>query len=316
MSRKHLKKIVVTGALGHVGSRLIRNLSQEQIERVIMLDNLATQRYASLFNLPESPQFKFLEDDIRTADFKKIFASENPDAVVHLAALTDAANSHERAKEVMEVNFEGLKRVANACGEAGVKIFFPSTTSVYGSQELVVDETCAELKPQSPYAESKLIAEKYLLEQKSNGLRFVICRFGTIFGWSIGMRFHTAVNKFIWQAVNNQPLSVWKTAWDQKRPYLDLSDCIRTINFILERDIFDGEIYNVLTKNFSVKDIVETIKEFIPDLKVAYVDSPIMNQLSYDIDDNKFRKLGFLPQGVLGKSIAETINKLKCINIR
>ena len=311
MSKKHLKKIVITGALGHIGSRLIRSLSQEQIEKVIIFDNLTTQRYASLFDLPKNLQFKFLEDDIRTADFKKLFASENIDAVIHLAALTDAANSHERAKEVMDVNFEGLKRVANACGEAGVKLFFPSTTSVYGSQASVVDETFAELKPQSPYAESKLAAEQYLLEQKSNGLQFIICRFGTIFGYSVGMRFHTVVNKFLWQAVNGLPLTVWKTAWQQKRPYLDLNDCMRAVNFILERDLFDGEIYNMLTKNFAVKDIVETIKEFIPNLKIEYVDSPIMNQLSYDVNDNKFRKLGFLPQGILGKSIAETIDKLE-----
>lgn len=308
---KYLKKIIITGALGHIGSRLIRNLPKEQIEKVIILDNLATQRYASLFDLPKNLQFKFLEDDIRTADFKKLFANENIDAVIHLAALTDAANSHERAGEVMEVNLEGLKRVANACREAGVKLFFPSTTSVYGSQASVVDETCTELKPQSPYAESKLAAEQYLLEQKSNGLRFIICRFGTIFGWSIGMRFHTAVNKFIWQAVNGQPLSVWKTAWDQKRPYLDLSDCIQAVNFIIEHDVFEGEIYNVLTKNFAVKDIVETIKEFIPDLEVAYVDSPIMNQLSYDVNDAKFRKIGFAPQGSLRAGVKETIDKLK-----
>lgn len=316
MSKKHLKKIVITGALGHIGSRLIRNLSQEQIEKVTILDNLTTQRYASLFDLPKSPCFKFLEDDIRTADFKKIFTDENIDAVIHLAALTDAANSHERAKEVMEVNFEGLKRVANACREAGVKLLFPSTTSVYGSQASVVDETCPELKPQSPYAESKLAAEKYLEELKPKGLKFVICRFGTIFGYSVGMRFNTAVNKFLWQAVNELPLTVWKTAWRQKRPYLDLNDCVRAVNFILERDLFDGEIYNVLTNNFTVEDIVNVIKESVSQIKMTHVDSPIMNQLSYDVDDSKFRKLGFLPQGVLGKSIAETIDKLKGIKIQ
>lgn len=302
------KSILITGALGHIGSRLIRELPPERYERVILLDNLSTQRYASLFDLPHDGSiYQFLEADIRTADFSKLL--QGVDVVVHLAALTDAANSHERRGEVMEVNLEGTKRIAEACLAAGIRLFFPSTTSVYGSQASRVDETCTELKPQSPYAESKLAAEQYLLGQKAKGLRFVICRFGTIFGWSIGMRFHTAVNKFIWQAVTAQPLSVWKTAWRQKRPYLGLGDCVAAINLILERDLFDGEIYNVATKNYAVEDIVNTLRDFIPDLKIEFIESPIMNQLSYDVDDTRFRNRGFQPHADLRDGIKETIDK-------
>ena len=145
---------------------------------------------------------------------------------------------------------------------------------------------------------------------KNPNFKYITCRFGTIFGWSIGMRFHTAVNKFIWQAVHGLPITVWKTAWNQRRPYLDLRDCVRAINFILKQDFFNGEIYNVLTKNFTVKDIVAAIKEFIPKLNVEYVTSAIMNQLSYDVDDTKFRSLGFMPRGNLKKSIDQTINHL------
>ena len=61
------------------------------------------------------------------------------------------------------------------------------------------------------------------------GLRFITCRFGTIFGTSIGMRFHTAVNKFCWQAVIGQPITVWRTALHQYRPYLDLKDAVKAI---------------------------------------------------------------------------------------
>lgn len=309
MERK--STILITGALGHIGSRLIRELPSERYERVILLDNLCTQRYASLFDLPGDIEYRFFEDDIRTADFSKYLEGVN--VVIHLAALTDAANSEGRAKEVTEVNFEGLKRVADACLDAGVPLFFPSTTSVYGSQASRVDETCAELKPQSPYAESKLSAEQYLQSLKPKGLRYIICRLGTIFGPSVGMRFHTAVNKFIWQAVNGIPLTVWKTAWQQKRPYLDLGDCVRAINFVLERDLFDGEIYNVLTANHTVEEIVIAIKEFIPNLQVSYVDSPIMNQLSYEVDDAKFRRIGFTPQGNLQEGIRTSILELKSI---
>lgn len=306
------KKILITGALGHIGASLIRNLSENLAEEVLILDNLESRRYPSLYNLPKKKyKFRFINDDILTADFDQYL--KDVSVVIHLAAITDAEGSYKIPEKVEQINYGGLKRVADACLKNKVKILFPSTASVYGSQASVVDESCKELKPQSPYAWAKLKSEEYLNSLKSQGLNFVICRFGTIFGHSAGMRYDTAVNRFVWQAATGLPLSVWKTAWKQKRPYLDLSDCIRAINFILERDLFNGETYNVLTKNFTVEDVVKTIKHFVPQLAVSYVDSPIMNQLSYDVDDTKFRKLGFKPSGNLKKGIGQKINSLKAI---
>lgn len=304
-------KILITGALGHIGSALMRNLGPHIDKEVVVLDNLETKRYPSLFRLPEGFTFRLIEEDITTADLGKHFAGI--DVVVHLAAVTDAEGSKEIPDHVEAVNFGGLKRVADACLENGVRLIFPSTTSVYGSQTALVDERCTELKPQSPYAESKLKSEKYLVSLREKGLKFVICRFGTIFGYSIGMRFHTAVNKFVWQAASNQPLSVWKTAWKQRRPYLDLRDCVSAINFIIEKDLFDGETYNVVTKNFTVEEVVTTIKNLVPKLEVNYVDSAIMNQLSYDVDASKFASQGFTTAGDIVEGIRGEIEALQGI---
>ena len=316
MSRKTTNKkktVVVTGALGHIGSRLVREFSPKVVGRVVIVDNLLTQRYPSLFNLPSSIAYEFHDADIRTADLAKYV--NGADTVIHLAAITDAPSSKDRPEETFEVNLKGTERVADACLVASVPMLFPSTTSVYGSQANFVDETCTELKPQSPYADSKLQAEDLLRTLGPKGLRFVICRFGTIFGHSVGMRFHTAVNKFTWQAVHGMPLTVWKTAWKQKRPYLDLGDCVRSINFILERDLFNGETYNILTANATVEDIVGTIKQFVPTVAVNYVDSAIMNQLSYEVDDAKFRALGFAPAGDLEQGIGGTIDQLRAVRL-
>ncbi|MCL5435879.1 MAG: SDR family oxidoreductase [Patescibacteria group bacterium] len=307
------KTILVTGALGHIGSRLIRDLPESVAKKLLLLDNLESQRYCSLFNLPEKFHYRFFQDDVRTADMDKYL--QGVSAVIHLAALTNAEISSTRRTETESVNLDGLKRVADACAKHGVKLFFPSTTSVYGSQSERVDEACQELKPQSPYATSKLEAEEYLTKLgREQGLKFIICRFGTIFGASVGMRYHTAVNKFLWQAATGQPLTVWKTAWRQKRPYLDLGDCVRAVALVLKQDIFDEQTYNVLTENFTVEDIVNHIKEFAPRLAVDYVDSPIMNQLSYEVDDSKFRNLsGYRPEGELRQGIKESIDLLRGI---
>jgi UDP-glucose 4-epimerase len=307
-------KIVVTGALGHIGSRLIRELpALFRGAEIVMVDDLSTQRYTSLFNLPPKGHYRFIEADILKADLTVML--RGADAVVHMAAITNAEASFDIQQRVEEVNFEGTERVARACLETGTSLIFPSTTSVYGTQEKVVDEACAfeDLQPQSPYAESKLKAEQMLSKfGRSHGLGFVICRLGTIFGASPGMRFHTAVNKFCWQAVIGEPITVWRTALNQRRPYLDLGDAVRAVSFLMKKKIYDGQIYNVVTINTTVKGILDAIAPFVRGkLNIKYVDTRIMNQLSYNVSNERFKKLGFTFKGKLKNSIGETIQWLK-----
>jgi len=309
-------KIVVTGALGHIGSRLIRELPEffDHAE-IVMIDNMRTQRYASLFNLPEKGRYQFIEDDVTTMDLKP--ALSGADVVVHLAALTNAAGSFGHADEVEKVNFTATKCVAEACAELGVAMIHASSTSVYGTQNDVVDEFCGEdeLKPQSPYAETKLREEALIAKMCSDRkLNAVTFRNGTIFGTSPGMRFHTAVNKFCWQAVMGQPLTVWRTAYDQKRPYLDLSDAVRAVVFIIANKLFDGNIYNVVTENLTVRNVVEAIRPHIPSLAVNFVDNKIMNQLSYEVVNTRLNILGFRFKGSLAKNIHTTIAMLRMTN--
>jgi len=309
-------KIVITGALGHIGSKLIRYIPEVFPEaEIVMIDDLFVQRYCSLFNLPLKGRYKFIEADILTADLAPIFLGAH--VVVHLAAITDAAGSFEIGEKVELVNYKGTERVAKQCLATGCSMIFISTTSVYGSQEEVVDENCpvSDLKPQSPYADSKLKAEQ-LLETlgKAEGLNFIACRFGTIFGVSEGMRFHTAVNKFCWQAVMGQPITVWQTALNQRRPYLDLSDAVEAISFIIRENLFDRLIYNVVTTNTTVKEIIDAISVHIPDVSIQYVDKAIMNQLSYHVDNSRFKSHGFEFKGSLAGAISDTINLLKASN--
>ncbi|OGY16961.1 MAG: hypothetical protein A2785_02390 [Candidatus Chisholmbacteria bacterium RIFCSPHIGHO2_01_FULL_49_18] len=301
--------ITITGALGHIGSALIRNLDPK-VTRVHLVDNLFTQRYASLFNLPAHPKFIFHETDILSAEMEGII--KNSDAIVHLAAITDAQNSVRNRTLVNRVNKQGVRKLALLAARYRVPLLFPSTTSVYGVQSGLVDENCPQndLKPQSPYAESKLYGER-LLDRlgKSKGLAFVTFRIGTIFGYSIGMRFHTAVNKFIWQVCLGQELTVWKTALHQKRPYCALTDAIAAINHVLGNNLFDREIYNIVTVNSTVSEIIDTIRLYKSNVRIRLTQSPIMNQLSYDVSREKSEKKGFTYTGNLKRGIRETIRK-------
>lgn len=309
-------RIVVTGALGHIGSRLIRDLpfSFPGCE-ILMIDNLMTQRYCSLFNLPKKGKYTFIEKDVRNVDLTMILRKE--DVLVHLASITDAASSFGREKEFEDNNYKGLQHVAKAIAKKKARLIHLSSTSVYGTQKNEVDESCPEneLKPQSPYAHFKLMEEKWLKKYRvKTGLRYLTLRFGTIFGVSPGMRFHTAVNKFCWQAVMGEPISVWRTALDQVRPYLDLSDAIRVVHHFISRQQFDGDIFNAVTQNATVRQVAMEIYHHVPKLKIKYTNSKIMNQLSYEVCSGRILKTGFVFRGNLRVGIRGTIQKLREAN--
>ena len=309
-------KIVITGALGHIGSYVIRDFAHHfPSAEIVMIDNLMTQRFSSLFNLPTSIKYNFVEANVCEVDLRPLF--EGADAIIHLAAITDAAGSFDKAKLVEDNNFEATRNVAEACLSTGAPLISLSSTSVYGTQADVVSEDCSvdELNPQSPYAETKLKEERMVsLLCKTRGLKAVTCRFGTIFGISAGMRFHTAVNKFCWQATMGQPLTIWKTAYEQKRPYLDLRDASNALAFIIKNKLFNGSIYNVLTNNATVKEVVDVIRYKVPGLKINYVDSKIMNQLSYEVSCQRFLSEGFIFSGDISRGIEETLHLLKPSN--
>ena len=308
------KKIAITGALGHIGSKLIHSplLANSNIKEVRLIDNFLTQRYPSLFNLPKDIKYKFFEEDINSADLDILF--KDIDIVVHLAAITDAASSFGNQKEIEVVNFEGTNKVIDACAKNDCKLVFPSSTSIYGSNKDNVDADSGDedVNPQSPYAESKYKSENILNNlSKDHELDYCILRLGTIFGPSIGMRFHTAVNKFCWQANFNKPITVWSSALHQKRPYLGINDAISAIYFIIENDLCKKDTFDVVTQNFSVNDVINILKEIHKSVKIEFIDSEIMNDYSFSVSTKKIRDLGMIFEDDLKEQIKETAKILK-----
>jgi nucleoside-diphosphate-sugar epimerase len=242
-------------------------------------------------------------------------AVEEIDVVIHLAGITDAPSTINHPDKTHWVNVVGTERILDASIKAGVKKFlFPSTTSVYGEAEGLVDESCRDLKPSSPYAETKLEAENIVIYgNRINGIETFVLRKGTIFGNSIGMRFHTAVNKFAWQASMGLPLTVWDSALKSMRPYLGINDAVRAYNFVMEHGR-PGTVYNVVTANHNMEDILSCIRYWKKDVKIEITKSPILNQKPYEVSNKKIRNLGFEFKDDLGISLEQTIRKLSGID--
>ena len=168
------------------------------------------------------------------------------------------------------------------------------------------------MKPQSPYADIKLIEEKLLKKEKKN-IVYNTFRFGTISGVSKGIRFHTAVNKFCLNAALNENINVYKTALNQYRPYLSLRDAFKVFKFSIENNFFKNDIYNALSGNFTVKQILKMIKKYKKQIKIGFVSSPIMNQLSYHVSKQKIKDAGLNLNSSVETDIKDTIYLFKNI---
>jgi len=306
-------KLMITGCCGHIGSYLTENLFKiKKIKKTILIDNLESNRFNSLFNLKKKSNFKFLIRDL--SDNKSLDDVADVDLVIHLASMTNAEKSFEKKNKMYSNNIMCLKTVIKYCKRTKAKLIHISSTSVYGKQTKVVDETCEEkyLKPQSPYADLKLIEEK-MLKKEGKFIKYNSFRFGTISGVSKGIRFHTAVNKFCFNAAISEKISVYKTALNQYRPYLSLKDAFKVFKFCIEKDFFCNDIFNVLSGNFTVNQILYKIKKYKKNISIKLVSSPIMNQLSYHVSQNKINKFGLILKYDIEKDIKDTIKLLSNI---
>jgi UDP-glucose 4-epimerase len=303
--------ILITGGLGHVGSFLLDNFQIKKKINFFIIDNLLTERYCTLFNLKKKINCEFFKLDVSKDDISKIV--KKSDLILHLAAITNAEGSFKIKDKVFKNNFQSTKKIADLCAKFNKPIILFSSTSVYGPIKRFefIDENVPynQLKPQSPYAECKIKEEKYLMSLKNKKFKFVILRLGTIFGTSPGMRFHTAVNKFCWQAANNQEISVWENAYNKYRPYLDLKDLSRFLQFLIHKKKYENQIINLVTENFTVEQVLKNIKK-IRKIKIRYVKSKILNQDSYKVKSLYLIKNNFLMKGKIFNSIKKTISIL------
>jgi len=308
--------VLVTGGAGYIGSRLIRELASDsrlQGETVRVLDNMLRERYVAIMDLPRTGHFEFLEGDIRKDDDLKA-AFRDVDKVVDLAGITNAPLSFERKELTFDVNVKGGRRVVEHAVRTGVeKYVYSSTASVYGPTGGVVDEKYA-CKPISPYGESKLQAENACLEaSEKSGLNATVLRLGTVFGYSIGMRFDTVVDRFTYLACIGMPLTVWESAQTEKRPYLHLQDSVDALSFALTEPRMKQEVYNVVGENASMNRITSVISREVPQARVVITPTPNLNQVSYELDESKIERVGFKPRHTLEEGVREIVDKFRTL---
>lgn len=308
--------VLVTGGTGYLGSQLIRDLPKMTAfkgETIRILDNQFRERYVSLWDLPKNVRYEFLEGDVRNGEAVSQ-ALRDTDVVFSLSDITNAPVSFERKELTWETNHKGVLNLFDRAVRAGVRKFvYTSTCSVYGPTPGIVTED-AECKPASPYGESKLAAEQEMNRRAAEtGFDWTALRLGTIYGWTIGMRFDTIINRFTYLAAQGRPLTVYDTAWREKRPYLSAADAMQAYRIAASHGKAKGLIFNAVHENANMEAIIGAIRNVFPAVEVTTTQTPSLNQLSYEVDGSRFRELGFRPKVGIVEGVRALAEKFHCI---
>lgn len=306
--------VLVTGGVGYIGSRLIRELPEHphfSDETIRIFDNFGQPRYHSLWGLPSYAEYEFVNADIRDVELVET-ALEDVDTVFHLAAVTNAPDTFDIPEKTWAVNHQAAVDLFEVARENGVEHFVNAVTcSVYGRSDREISEDF-DCEPESPYGEAKLAAEQEMFERYDGSMDLTGLRLGTVYGWTTGMRFDTVVNKFSLLAATGEPLTVYEGAEGQKRPYIHVKDVVRSMLFAAEQ-LGDGEAYNVVGQNARLQDVIDAIDRHFPNVEIGFTEAEQLNQLSYIVSDEKIRSAGFESAYTLDQGVAELADKFRTL---
>jgi len=221
-----LKKVLVTGGAGFIGSHLVLALI-DRGDAVSIVDNFDPFYPKRLKRRALHPQARLIEADIRDQEaMLRAFGEMKPDVVVHLAALAGVRPSLERPATYMDVNVRGTACVLEAAREAGTPRFvLGSSSSVYGAHaQAPFRETARVDAPESPYAASK-VASEVLARTFHNlyGIEVAALRFFTVYGPR--QRPDLAIHKFSRRMLAGQPLPFFGDG-STRRDYTWVDDII------------------------------------------------------------------------------------------
>jgi UDP-glucuronate 4-epimerase len=297
------KNILVTGGAGFIGSHLVDNLLAKSDCKVTVVDNFndfyapAVKR-ANVATHLSNPNFKLCETDICCAkSMRQIFAGNNFDAIVHLAAWAGVRPSLLNPQLYTEVNVKGTLNLLELAGEFKVKQFvFGSSSSVYGINcQIPFSEEDKIQKPISPYAATKAAGE-LLCHTFSHlyGIRAVCLRFFTVYG--ARQRPDLAIHKFSQLIWAGKPIPVFGDG-TTRRDYTFVDDIVQGVCAAIEYDKSDYEVFNLgesqtielkalirlLEYNLGKKAIVERHEMQPGDVPVTFADiSKARKLLSYN----------------------------------
>ena len=303
-----IKKIIITGGLGYIGTELCKIYSGVSWHhKIIIIDNrFISERVNQIRNW----NMEFIHGDILNKDLvKKYF--KDADIVHHLAGITDvprtkSESTPEKENKINLVGEQGTQNILDVITDK-CKIIFPSTHVVYEGIDKIKNDISEEemTKPVLSYSSSKAINEKQL---KNSGKNYIILRLGSVYGYSSDTaRIDIMPNLFSKIASQNGTLRLF-AGGKQIKSLVPLIDVARCFKFMEEKENISSEIFNLTKDTLTVKDVAEICKRYNPKITLRETNDEIPN-LGFSLSNKKLLNSGFRFLYSLDESIKEMISK-------
>ena len=303
-----MKKIVITGGLGYIGTELCKIYSgYSWNDQITVIDNrFVSERVNQIRNW----NMDFVQGDILDKDLINKYCND-ADIVHHLAGITNvprvkSESSKEHDNKIKLVGEQGTQNILDVIPDK-CKIILPSTHVVYEGMEKVKNNILENEKtsPVLSYGKSKDYNEKQL---KSSGKNYVILRLGSVYGYSTDTaRIDIMPNFFSKMASQNGTLRLF-AGGRQVKSLVPLVDVARCFKFMEEREDISHDLFNLTKDTVTVKEVAELCKKHNPKITLRETNDEVPN-LGFSLSNKKILNTGFKFLYALDESIKEMISK-------
>ena len=293
-----MKKILITGGCGFVGSALVNSLLKKGHE-IVVVDTEWFGNY-----LEPHKNLICIKADIRDTDSIPL---DGVASVIHLANIANDPSVELNPSLSWEVNALASQQIANKAKQFGVQQFiYASSGSVYGvkEEEKVTEEL--DLVPISVYNKTKMVSERVFLSY-SDDFQVHCIRPATVCGWSPRMRLDVSVNMLTWQGLKNKEMTVF--GGKQIRPNIHITDMVRVYEHFIDNPDIESGFYNAGFENISILEIAKMIKEKLKETKITITESN--DPRSYRQNSDKLLETGFVQKYSVNDAIEDIIKKYK-----
>ena len=296
-----MKKILITGGAGYIGSLLTTELVT--LGHKVTVVDLLKYSSSSLNHLYNYKNFNFIHADVQNNKIMKKLILKN-DYIIPLAGLVGAPLCEKNKKEAINVNYKAIKDCVRY--SKNKKIIFLMSNSGYGVGD--INKFCTEDSPLSPvslYGKTKCDAEKEVIKAKN----YVCFRLATVFGFSYRMRSDVMVNNFVFNALKYKKLKLFEPHF--RRNFIHVRDVVDCILYTIDNfKKMKNNIYNagLNSANITKIELAEKIKKQIKDIKLSKIKGvKDPDQRNYFVSNDKLMKKGFAAKRSLDEGIKELI---------
>ena len=261
-----MKKVIVTGGAGFIGSNLVKKLLDLNVEKLLIIDDLSTGNESNISSIVSDERVQFLNSKIEDIEsINELF--EDYDFCYHLAAGVGVQYIMDNLSESLLTNILATHRVLEACQVNGLPILLTSTSEVYGVAEddVWTEETKSLIGPTTKlrwsYAASKMIDEFIALSLFEEGkVSPIIVRLFNIIGPNQLSKYGMVVPRFIESALEDKDILIHGDG-SQSRSFTWVDDVVNYLIKLAEVKAY-GEVFNIgQTEEISIKNLAELIIE-------------------------------------------------------